>query len=183
MQPPAEDESHFSPFSIAADQAMNTAHELDWRVLWRKLTIEFFMMIILITVTSSVTQYVSSKDALATYIAALSPLVLYVVAVSTVFSVFFALLISLSMRSHRVTFDDNYIVGRDMWGFKRRIPLNSIRSVSSIENNGLSGIILKSEGYGSISIPKQIERQTELLVNIREQITRNTAEQGAAANP
>lgn len=79
------------------------------------------------------------------------------------FSIVFAWLISLLLKSAKVTIDNGVISGRNYWLLKRSFELDSIKKAYPFSSNGMPVVIVDAGKEGEIYIPVHIEKSEELF--------------------
>jgi hypothetical protein len=62
-----------------------------------------------------------------------------------------------------VRLTDEFIEGRDFWGWKRRIPLTDITDLSGLILMGISSTVVSSSRHGEIHILNYTENLSNLI--------------------
>jgi hypothetical protein len=147
---------------LDVDQDMDITFRLQWRRMWKYLTIYMSVGIVApVALFVLFTWVTKGYDETFRYVSLAMWLLSIpgVVAFSGAFALGIALLCSLM--SIRLT--DHHLEGRNYWGFKKRIPLNQISSLDRFDSNGYRATVANAGKHGKVYILDQTENIQDIL--------------------
>ena len=143
---------------------MNATYPVDWKRLFKSLTVFVSVAIIVPVSLLMMLRYASSGfDYAKTFEHMTLPAFLLALLCVPPFSAAIALMVSLWLRRAAITIKDEAIHGLNYWGFRKRIPLNDITRLTSFHNNGINAIVVNSRHHGQIFISDKTQGLPELL--------------------
>ncbi|GEP40862.1 hypothetical protein [Brevifollis gellanilyticus] len=153
---------------------MNTTFPVDWKQVFKSLSV-FMTVAILVPVTLMIgVRYVSSGfNYEKTFEHVSMPVFLLILACVPLVSVVMAFLVGQWFRLATITLSEGMIHGRNFWGRKNKIPLSEITRLTPFSNNGIKAIVVHSKYHGQIYISDKTERMAELLEFLNDHLSKD----------
>ncbi|WP_153039075.1 hypothetical protein [Microbulbifer sp. Q7] len=151
-------------------------YSVNWKALWKKLA-RFMTLAISVAVTLAliVRYFKTGMDVEETFRhVSLLQLPLMYLGIS-VFSLFFAFVVSASFKLASVTITDECISGRNYWFFKNTIPLNCIKELSYFSSNGIEAVVASGGKHGKVYISTSTVNLDSLVEILEYHIAQNNA--------
>ncbi len=150
---------------------MNATYPVEWKRIFKSLTIYMSIAIIVPIVLFMCVRFVSRGFDYEKALGHMSIFVFLVILVcAPLFSAATAFMVSLWFRIVKITILDRTIIGRNYWGFKNRIPLSDITKLTPFNSNGIKAIVVHSGSNGKIYISCKTARLSELLTILNENL-------------
>jgi len=89
-------------------------------------------------------------------------------------SIAIALIISQISQIYAITIDSNYIEGRNYWGLKRVIPIQSICSIKPFNQIGIKALVISNREGVEIYVYRHTEKYDEIAKFLSSLLEKNT---------
>lgn len=139
-------------------------YEVDWIGLWESLT-KFLRIVISTSIAIPIIYHfflmVFYNEKVFDY------LPLWLIATvflgGWIFSKLFAFFVAIWFKLASITIENNHLYGRNYWGFKNSVPLNSIKQMYPFLSNGIEAIVVDAGKHGQVYISNKTKNLSELI--------------------
>ena len=135
-----------------------------WINLWKKLS-RFMSIAILLPVSLIfIIRFFKNDMSIETTFEHVSMAQLFLILLGIIlFSVLFSFLIAISFKFAAIEIKDEYLIGRNYWFFKTKVPINAIEKLYPFSNNGIEAIVADAGSFGKVYISTHTDKLEELL--------------------
>jgi len=142
----------------------NRTFPVEWKGLFKILSIYMTVMAFIPIILTLGIRFFHSGFSFNEAFGKFSPFELFLIFICIVgVLVGIAFLIALWIRFARITISNGEIRGLNLWGFRNRIPLTEVTSLTPMSIHGINAIIVHSSYHGKIGISDRTQDLPELL--------------------